>query len=81
MLKRKNNIRILRINSLNHSSNKNVVTQKYNKKEIYPYLDFGELKNNAKVKEYQVVEATLYRLETGCQWKEPTRGLMFSKLY
>ena len=49
---------------------KNVVRQKYNKKEICPYLDFGKISKNTKVKDYQVVTAILYRLKTGCQWRQ-----------
>jgi len=32
-------------------------------------LKFGNEMNNTKVKVYQVVEAILYRLKTGCQWR------------
>jgi hypothetical protein len=46
------------------------VKQKYNKKEICPYLNFGKINNNTRVKDYQVVMAILYRLKTGCQWRE-----------
>lgn len=37
---------------------------------MYPYLKFGNSFNNTKVKEYQVIQAILYRLKTGCQWRE-----------
>jgi len=40
------------------------VEQKYNKKEICPYLNFGKINKNTKVKDYQVVTAILYRLKT-----------------
>ena len=53
-----------------HSSKKNVIKQKYNKKEICPHLKFGNSQQNTKVKCYQVVEAILYRLKTGCQWRQ-----------
>jgi len=33
-------------------------------------LSLGEKKNNAKVLLLQVVDAILYRLKTGCQWRE-----------
>jgi len=55
---------------LYHSFKKNVVEQKYNKKEICPYLNFGKINNNTKVKDYQVVTAIIYRLKTGCQWRQ-----------
>jgi transposase len=43
-------------------------------KEICANLSLGLKKNNAKVKVEQVVEAILYRLKTGCQWRElPTK--------
>lgn len=43
-------------------------------KEICPHLSLGLKKNNAKVLLEQVVEAILYRLKTGCQWRElPTK--------
>ena len=57
-------------NTLYHSFKKNVVEQKYNKKEICPYLNFGKINNNTKVKDYQVVTAIIYRLKTGCQWRQ-----------
>jgi len=56
--------------TLYHSFKKNVVEQKYNKKEICPYLNFGKITNNTKVKDYQVVTAIIYRLKTGCQWRQ-----------
>jgi len=49
---------------------KNNVTKNNNKKEICPYLKFGNGLKNTKVKDYQVVQAILYRLKTGCQWRE-----------
>jgi transposase len=39
-------------------------------KEISANLSLGLKKNNAKVKVEQVVEAILYRLKTGCQWRQ-----------
>ncbi|MFV0346926.1 MAG: transposase [Bacteroidales bacterium] len=59
---------------------KNYVRQKYYKKDICPYLSFGKSKNNAKVRCYQVVQAILYRLKTGCQWRHlPTRQFFQTK--
>ncbi len=59
---------------------KNVVEQKYNKKEICPYLDFGKISKNTKVKDYQVVAAILYRLKTGCQWRQlPMKQFFITK--
>jgi len=46
------------------------VKQKYNKKEICPHLQFGNSQQNTKVKSHQVVEAIIYRLKTGCQWRQ-----------
>ena len=43
---------------------------KFNKKELCPYLKFGNDLNNTKVKNHEVVQAILYRLKTGCQWRE-----------
>lgn len=43
-------------------------------KEICPNLTLGYKKNNAKVRVEQIMEAILYRLKTGCQWRElPTK--------
>lgn len=39
-------------------------------KEISSNLSLGLKKNNAKIRVEQVVEAILYRLKTGCQWRE-----------
>ena len=37
--------------------------------------------NNTKVKDYQVVEAILYRLKTGCQWRQLPMKQFFSIRY
>jgi mannose/fructose/N-acetylgalactosamine-specific phosphotransferase system component IID len=50
-------------NKLYPSFKKFYVKQKYNKKEICPYLKFGNSQQNTKVMCYQVVEAILYKLE------------------
>ncbi len=60
---------------------KNDTTQKYYKKEICPHLDFGKIHKNTKVKVYQVVEAILYRLKTGCQWRELPMKQFFNTNY
>lgn len=39
------------------------------------------MKNNSKVKSYQVVQAILYRLKTGCQWRELPMKQFFNKTY
>lgn len=70
MLKRTNDTIILNINNLYHSFKKLYAKQKYNKKEICPYLKFGNSLGNTKVKDYQVIMAILYRLKTGCQWRQ-----------
>lgn len=62
-------------------SKKNVVKQKYNKKEICPLLDFGKINRNTKVKDYQVVMAILYRLKTGCQWRQLPMKQFFREKY
>lgn len=36
------------------------------------YLKFGNDLNNTKVKNHEVVQAILYRLKTGCHWRELT---------
>lgn len=64
-----------------HSFKKNVTKQKYNKKEICPYLDFGKINRNTKVKDYQVVIAIFYRLKTGCQWRQLPMKQFFRKKY
>ena len=64
MLKRKNDTCILKNNKLYHSFKKIYVKQKYNKKEICPHLQFGNSLQKTKVKDYQVIEAILYRFET-----------------
>lgn len=51
-------------------SKKYNVEQEYNKNEICPHLKFENEMNNTKVKQYQVVAAILYRLKTGCQWRQ-----------
>ncbi len=43
-----------------------------------PYLNFGE---NTKVKVEQVVMAIMYRLKTGCQWRELPMKQFFGKKY
>ena len=60
---------------------RNNVTKTDNKKEICPHLKFGNELNNAKVKDYQVVAAILYRLKTGCQWRELPVKEFFRKHY
>jgi len=45
-------------------------TTKVIKKEICPYLNFGNKQGNTKVMKVQVIKAILYRLKTGCQWRE-----------
>lgn len=37
---------------------------------LLKYLKFGNAKKNTKVRVEQVFEAILYRLKTGCQWRE-----------
>ena len=44
-------------------------------------MNFGAAKNNTKVKEYQVVEAILYRLKTGCQWRQLPMKQFFNIKY
>lgn len=44
--------------------------QRYNKKEMIPYLNFGNTYGNTKAKCHEVVSAILYRLKTGCQWRQ-----------
>jgi len=58
------------IKKLYHSFKKKFVKQRYYKKELCPYLSLGLKKNNAKVLLEDVVAAILYRLKTGCQWRE-----------
>jgi len=53
-----------------HSFKKMILHKSIIKKEICPHLDFGKPHKNTKVKVYQVVTAILYRLKTGCQWRE-----------
>jgi len=55
--------------------------QSYNKKEICPHLKFGNSMYNTKVNKYQVVEAILYRLKTGCQWRELPMKQFFRTAY
>jgi transposase len=40
-----------------------------NKRNIDPYLAFGNAWDNTKVKLHQVVKAIIFRLKTGCQWR------------
>jgi len=51
------------------------------KNEICLYFNFGKISKNTKVKDYQVVEAILYRLKTGCQWRELPIKQFFRKKY
>lgn len=37
--------------------------------------------DNTKVKQYQVIEAILYRLKTGCQWRQLPMKQFFDKTY
>jgi transposase len=55
--------------------------QKSNKKEICPYLKFGNSLTNTKVKSYKVVQAILHRLKTGCQWRELPMKAFFRTRY
>ncbi len=50
-----------------HSSKKMLLSNKYYKKESYPYFNFRKNCKNTRVKDYQVVTAIIYRLKTGCQ--------------
>ncbi|MCP4179818.1 MAG: transposase, partial [bacterium] len=81
MLKRKNDKRFFKHINPYHSFKKKYVKQKYNKKEICPYLNFGRINNNTRVKDYQVVKAILYRLKTGCQWRELPMKEFFRERY
>ena len=56
-------------------------TKKYDKKELCSQLKFGNGLNNTKVKDYEVVQAILYRLKTGCQWRELPMKEFFKKKY
>jgi len=51
------------------------------KKEICPYLNFGKINKNSKVIDYQVVTSSLYRLKTGCQWRQLPRKQFFREKY
>ncbi len=51
------------------------------KKEICSCLDFGKINKNTKVKDYQVVMAILYRLKTGCQWRQLPMKQFFRDKY
>jgi transposase len=55
--------------------------QKYNKKEICIHLKFGNHLGNTKVKQVQVIEAILFRLKTGCQWRELPMKQFFRTKY
>lgn len=44
-------------------------------------MKFGNSQGNTKVKCYQVVEAILYRLKTGCQWRQLPMKQFFSEKY
>ena len=44
-------------------------------------MTFGNSWNNTKVKVYQVVQAILYRLKTGCQWRELPMKQFFKTKY
>ncbi|TLX73084.1 transposase [Labilibacter sediminis] len=39
-------------------------------KKLSRYLAFGNSWDNTKVKLHQVVKVIIYRLKTGCQWRE-----------
>ena len=60
---------------------KNVVKQKYYKKEICVHLDFGKINKDTKVEGYQVVMAIFYRLKTGCQWRQLPMKQFFREKY
>ena len=51
------------------------------KKEICPYFDFGKINKNTKVKDYQVIMAIIYRLKTGCQWRQLPMKQFFREKY
>jgi transposase len=56
-------------------------TAKVIKKEMSPYLKFGNKQNNTKVSSTQVIRAILYRLKTGCQWRELPIKAFFNTSY
>lgn len=45
------------------------------------YLKFGNSYKNTKVECYQVVKAILFRLKTGCQWRELPMKQFFRQSY
>ena len=47
-----------------------MLSKKDDKKEICPHLKFGNKLGNSKVGHHEVVMAILYRLKTGCQWRQ-----------
>jgi transposase len=53
--------------------------QTYNKKEICPKLRFGNALGNTKLSQVGVIEAILYRIKTGCQWRELPMKQFFRK--
>ena len=55
--------------------------QTYNKKEILPKLSFGNAFGNTKVNQLGVLQAILYKLKTGCQWRELPMKQFFRKKY
>ena len=71
----------MRINTIYYWGKRNNDTKKINKKEICPHLKFGNKFKNTKVKDYQVVQAILYRLKTGCQWRELPMKQFFRTQY
>lgn len=46
-----------------------------------PYLHFGNSYANTKVEHYQVIKAILYRLKTGCQWRQMPLKQFFRTKY
>ncbi len=55
--------------------------QRNSKKEFCSPLRFGNSWNNTKVKAYQVVQTILYRLKTGCRWRELPMKQFFKTKY
>ena len=55
--------------------------RRYSKKELCPYLRFGNSYENTKVEKHQVVQAIIHRLKTGCQWRELPMKQFFAVEY
>jgi len=56
------------------------LSKKFITKNLLPYLSQGHLGRKTKVPLWRIVKAIIYRLKSGCQWRELPLGAFFSRI-